>query len=150
MNKIKAVLLFVLPFMKLASQFARNIDPDDAGIDDEIATKIDEIVVWLEAIIGKDTANSLTGYTVARGYSAIAIFGNNIIASLKLIYGDTVTPYAERLAQAQELASYLSDSSKVYQAKRGDDAELLKAFKLEADNLVTQINLQKGSATDGQ
>ena len=130
MGKVIAVLGFILPFLERALFIVENLDANDAGIDDEIARKLQEFVDYIRLVVGDAEARK-----PARGYDAIQRFTNDVIFKLKEILNEENPD----VGKAEELVNSLSDPREVYQAKRGDDAYLLEESKVLAGDLLILI-----------
>ncbi|QYO63152.1 hypothetical protein [Leptolyngbya sp. 7M] len=75
---------------------------------------------------------------IAKKLAGITAFGNATIAAIdQLATAEIITP--EIVAEAESLAASLEDPAKVYQAKRGDDAAALAAFKARAAQKVADL-----------
>jgi hypothetical protein len=86
------------------------------------------------------------GGGVAKGLGGITSFGNQVMSSLEQLLAK---PSPEAVDAAGQLVAALSDSSKVFQPKKGKDAAALADFKakaaakLEEIKKATAIVLQK-------
>lgn len=81
-----------------------------------------------------------SGGGVAKGLAGINAFGGQVIDALNKIKANAANlAPGEAAKAADELVALLSDSSKVYQAKKGKDAEALQNFKRQAADIATQI-----------
>lgn len=136
MTWVISILKLALPFITAAQTALSNLDENSEGWDDQLAQKLKEITGTFITIIGSVPAGA------ARGYAEIVQFGNNVIAALDRLIANTELPHAEKLAEAQVLVASLSDSSKVYQAKKGSDAAALTAFKDVAESKLGIIIAQ--------
>lgn len=119
----------------LAETLLRDLDSNDEGIDDQTA---DALKTAIGVITGALATDSSTG-TEARGLVEITAFCQTVLAKLDDIIGHT-QPYSEAdINEAQAARDSLYNSSKVYQAKRGADAEVLANTKLVAEDKLTLI-----------
>lgn len=138
LGRVVGLLSFALNILAMSSSAIRSLDANDAGIDDEIADKIDEFIDFVAPIIASVPQS---GNNPARGYTAILQYGNSVMSALESILVKEPKPEGEddRVERAQGLLNDLSDPTKVYQAQRGDDAQLLVDFKQMAKEKVGQI-----------
>ncbi|MGI8642393.1 MAG: hypothetical protein ACR2MG_20890 [Pyrinomonadaceae bacterium] len=80
------------------------------------------------------------GGGVAKGLEGINAFGAQVIDALNTLKTQAANlPPGEAATAADKLAALLSDSSKVYQAKKGKDAAALASFKQQAAQLAAEI-----------
>ncbi len=90
---------------------------------------------------------SSTGATggAAKGTAAITAYGEQVIAGINSLVGQLTPDNAAQIAQtADALTNSLSDSSKVYQAKKGKDAAALASAKEQANAAAAQIKRLAG------
>lgn len=83
-----------------------------------------------------------SGTGQARGLAAINTFGQQAIQTLQQILQQLRSQQLslqDALQNAQRIAGALSDPQYVYQAQRGADAEALRNFKAQAEQLLSQI-----------
>jgi uncharacterized membrane-anchored protein len=134
MRAVITVLQNVLVWIKFAQGTIQMI-PGDAGWKDDFmqmtGVVVNEITIFLQT-------HPVEPSTVAKGYAATVKFCDSVLAKLDLLVLSTA-PKDERLAQAKDLADDLSDPSKVYQAKKGDDADALKGAKAAAQRRLDTI-----------
>lgn len=77
------------------------------------------------------------GGGLAKGLAGITNYGNEVIRVLSEAKNANLD--GAMLSQAEALANSLSDPAKVYQAKKGKDAEALAAFKQQAGQLLNEL-----------
>lgn len=144
MAYILSILKLVLPYLNLLEYLLRNLDSNEEGIDDKAADGIREGVRLLLMVANDDMEQNPSN--VAKGLAGITAYGNNVLAALDqlLVKVETATPdeKATIIVEAEALVSSLSDSTKVYQAQRGDDANALMNFKVEAGKKLLAIKGQ--------
>ena len=88
---------------------------------------------------------------MAKGLAGINAFGGEVIQALNQIKAQAANlKPGESAKAADELVALLSDSSKVYQAKNGKDADALRNFKSQAADLATQIKAIETAAQTQQ
>lgn len=121
-------LKLALPFLSLAYDAAIMLNPAVAA---EVKLAIDAIKRATEVPAGD-------GSVAARGYDEINTFGTNVMNALKTLKDSTISD-DNKISQAESLVANLSDPTKVYQAKKGKDAELLATFKTKAKELADNI-----------
>ena len=134
---ILATLRLALGPLTIAQNLLKNLDTNEEGIDDQLA---DGLKTAIDVITGALATDSTTG-TEARGLVAITAFCQTVIAKLDAILAEP-GPYSEaQITEAQNAHDSLFNSSKVYQAKRGRDAEVLADAKIAA---LAKLNAIKG------
>ncbi len=74
----------------------------------------------------------------AKGLEAITAYGQQVIAALDSVLQSGQID-AQVLQAAEQLVNSLSDSSRVYQAKKGKDAEALANFKTQGAQKLDQL-----------
>lgn len=88
----------------------------------------------------------------ARGLAAITAAVNQALDSLNqllaAVRGGTM-PAAAAVSEAQRIAEALSNPQFIYQAQRGNDAEVLRNGKTQAAAIVAQIQALAGNTTAG-
>lgn len=132
---ILATLRLALGPLTIAENLLRNFDSNDEGIDDQIA---DGLRTAIGVITGALATDASTG-TEARGLVAITAFCQGVLAKLDGILAQP-GPYSEALVtEAQAAYDSLYNSSRVYQAKRGADAEVLANAKIAAASKLADI-----------
>jgi hypothetical protein len=127
MESIFTWIKLARPFLELAYDAALLLSPSIAA----------ELRIAIDAI--ERAANDPQASTIARGSAQIRAFGDNVIAALNNLIADTTIDHSEKQHQATKLAASLNDSTKVYQAKHGEDAQLLADYKAQAATLVNLI-----------
>lgn len=89
----------------------------------------------------------------ARGLAAINAYGQQAIQTLQQILSQVQSGQLspnDANTNAQRIAASLSDPAYVYQAQRGNDAEALRNFKTQANQLVQQIQQAATAAAQAQ
>lgn len=130
MENIFNYIRLALPFLEIAYSFALLVNPSVAA----------DVRIAIDAL--KRAIDNAGSAVVARGYEAIKVFGDNIIAALNNLVDNEELEHNEKIRQAEDLTGSLSDPTKVYQARKGKDAELLIAFKSQANEKLTEIRNQ--------
>lgn len=87
------------------------------------------------------------GGGVAKGLAGITAFGQRVIAELDALKNQITS---ESGTQADQLLAALSDSSKVYQPKKGKDAAALASFKTQATQKVSEIKALAVQAAENE
>jgi hypothetical protein len=128
MEAVINAIRIAIPFAEIAYAAALLINPRAAQ---EIRIGIDAFKRALE--------NPDGGIVIARGYEAIEAKGREVIGALNTIVSSGLS-VTERRRQAEEVASILSDPTKVQQARKGKDAELLASLKNQAAKIVKSIS----------
>lgn len=138
---ILATLRLAVTPLNIAQAMIRDLDADNEGVDDKLA---DGLQVAINTILGAvGTDDTVSGQ--ARGLDAISNFCRGVLARLEQILIDVQTDEAAAApdnplkAEARALVDSLSDESKVYQAKRGADAQVLSDAKSAAAEKLTAI-----------
>jgi hypothetical protein len=127
MEAVINAIRIAIPFAEIAYAAALLIDPRAAA---EIRLGIDAFKRALD--------NPERGIVIARGYEAIEAKGREVIGALNTIASSGLS-VTERIRQAEEVAGILSDPTKVQQARKGKDAELLASLKTQAAKIVASI-----------
>lgn len=127
MEQIFNWLRITQPFLELAYTAALLVNPSAAA---EIRTAIDAL---------KRASDTPDRFTIARGIAQVRAFGDNVIDALQHLATATVPNTTERQRQADDLVHSLSDSTKVWQAKKGTDAALLADYKTRATALAATV-----------
>lgn len=136
MQWLVSIVKLALPFLVTVRQALASFDNNVEGWDDELASKLDDVIAALSAIV------SNAPQAPARGLAEILAYGKNIITALESLIATADMPQSEKIEQGSALVASLSDSTKVYQAKRGKDAEALAEFKVKAQDLLDAIMAQ--------
>jgi len=131
MNSIFRWLKLALPFLELGYEAALLTSP-------EIAAEIKLAIDALER--AANTPIPVDPNAPARGSAQIDAFGKQVMDALKALKTSTVSA-AEKTSQANTLVASLSDPTKVYQAKHGEDAAILLKYKTDARAAADAINL---------
>jgi len=115
---------------------------------DSILGNLDKIIGVGSGLLGSGGGGS-SGQ--AKGLAAITAFVNQALSALNQVKGTIATAqvaiYPQILSTARQIEASLSDSSKVYQAKNGQDAAILANGKTQARALVQQIESMLVPAT---
>lgn len=138
MRSVILVLQQILAWVKVAEGAVQMMPTDGGWKDDFLALTSGitrEITIFLET-------HPQAPSTVARGYAATVAFCNSVLSRLDLLVAATDKPKDERLAQARELTAELDDPAKVYQAKKGDDANALRGARAAAQRRIETIQNQ--------
>lgn len=131
---ILAALRLALGPLILAQNLLENFDANNEGIDDDTAATLKTAINTITAVVSTDTS---TG-TEARGLVQITTFCTAVLARLDAILALPEITEAHKQEAKNEYDS-LFNSSKVFQAKRGKDAEKLADTKQKAAEKLEAI-----------
>lgn len=137
LQTIIKVLQNVLVWIKIAQGTVQTIPVGGPWKDDFMRLSgliVNEITIFLET----HQTPTDPGGGPARGFGQTVKFCDSVIARMDLVVASEA-PKAEKLAQAKAIAAELSDPSKVYQAKKGDDAAALVGGKAAAERRIALI-----------
>lgn len=121
--------------LKKVGKIALKVAPAVVGFIPGIGPKLQKAID-----AGLETGNALLNSVgsggsgasggVAKGLAGITAYGNQVISALDAAMNANLD--ANGITQAEALVASLSDPSRVYQPKKGKDAEALKNFKSQA------------------
>lgn len=139
---IATLRLAVVP-LTIVESLLRSVIPGEDDALDKVADGLKEGIRLILGVTSQFPETTESG--AARGLVAISNFCRGVLARLEQILIDVQTDEAAAApdnplkAEARALVDSLSDESKVYQAKRGDDAQVLSDAKSAAAEKLTAI-----------
>lgn len=129
-EQVKILLNTIIPTVSLAAVLLENLDTNTTGLDDETAKLMQQFTKSAKALIA-----SLPESTIARGFEQTKAFCDNVKNTVTVIIASDI-PTSNKRFQCQILLDDLSDSSKIWQAKKGKDADYLTRTKTDVQRLI--------------
>lgn len=126
--------------LEVARVALQTFDDNDVGIDDEAAKLLQTIIDNIRLFIKNNQPNE-TAPTVAKGYTAILNYCNEILTSINLIIEGNL-PKDAKITKIEGLIENLYNPNKVYQAQKGKDAEVLSYTKEKATEKLEKVKAE--------
>lgn len=136
MEKIRQLLNTILPTISVVAFAIENIDTNDTGLDDKIATETKKYVELVENILTSLPQD--TKPIVVRGYAETKAFCENVLVSMDFLITSNV-PFEAKQTGLRDLVKSLSDKTVVYQAKNGNDAKVLDITRKSANEKLNRF-----------
>ena len=134
MQQVIKYLNIVVIYLELARSIVGNLDNNTTGKDDDFARFLDSIIKQIRAFIEIQPQQTLA----ARGYTQTLAFCNDVLSKLDLLANSDLDK-ATKKAQMKEIAETLENPNLVWQAKSGNDAEVLSQTKIKASEKISKI-----------
>ena len=134
MQQVIKYLNIVVIYLELARSIVGNLDNNTTGKDDDFARLLDSIIKQIRTFIEMQPQQTLA----ARGYTQTLAFCNDVLSRLDLILNSDLDKETKK-AQMSEIAETLSNPNLVWQAKSGNDSEVLSNTKLKASEKISKI-----------
>ena len=134
MYQVIKYLNLVVIYLELARSIVGNLDSNATGKDDDFARFLDSIIKQIRAFIESQPQQTLA----ARGYTQTLAFCNDVLSKLDLLANSALDKTTKK-EQMREVAETLFNPNLVWQAKSGNDAEVLSNTKLKATEKISKV-----------
>lgn len=134
MQQVIKYLNIVVIYLELARSIVGNLDNNTTGKDDDFARFLDSIIKQIRAFIESQPQQT----NAARGYTQTLAFCNDVLSKLDLIANSDLDRTTKQ-TQMKEIAETLFNPNLVWQAKSGNDAEVLSNTKLKATEKLAKV-----------
>jgi hypothetical protein len=133
LEQVKIILQTILPTSAMAAVLLENLDTNNTGWDDDGAKAVQQFNESIKALIA-----SFPESATARGYAQTKVYCDNVLNQMRAI-ADGETPRPQKLTALQLLRDSLDDSDKVWQAKKGKDADYLATARTKANQIIAAV-----------
>jgi hypothetical protein len=132
MKQALTFLKSIIPTIMMALTIINLYNPKIAVKIQNIIDLLQELIIDIEAFIGKELPKPFSGL------EGTNLYGNEVIKRLREIKSEDVIT-GRLMGEAEALSITLSNELVIHQAKSGKDKDALSKFKTDAYRLVNEI-----------